>query len=146
MYESVYPIDFHLILTGKEIYGGDLRAEGGTTRTTLTVQGTYANPEMEERIENVWQQLNELISDVLQKLRRSDSATVQTPDQPKTDPPPVTSHAQASKQADPERVTELRKLLDRLVEALITGRVSEKVFLELKAKYEQELNELQAGI
>jgi hypothetical protein len=64
-YRGVYPIDFHLIVTGEELYDGDIRAHAGTTKTTLTVQGAFANPTMEGQVEGVWEQLNHLIAETL---------------------------------------------------------------------------------
>jgi hypothetical protein len=64
-YLGVYPIDFHLIVTGEELYDGDIRAHAGTTKTTLTVQGAFANPTMEGQVEGVWEQLNDLIAETL---------------------------------------------------------------------------------
>jgi hypothetical protein len=64
-YRGVYPIDFHLIVTGEELYDGDIRAQAGTTKTTLTVQGAVANPTMEGQVEGVWEQLNHLIAETL---------------------------------------------------------------------------------
>lgn len=64
-YRGVYPIDFHLIVTGEELYDGDIRAHAGTTKTTLTVQGASANPTMDGQVEAVWEQLNHLIAETL---------------------------------------------------------------------------------
>jgi hypothetical protein len=52
-YNGVYPIDFHLILTGEEVHDGHL-VRTGTTATSLWVQGTYATPEMEQRVVDEW--------------------------------------------------------------------------------------------
>jgi hypothetical protein len=64
-YRGVYPIDFHLIVAGEELYDGDIRAQAGTTKTTLTVQGAFANPTMEGQVEGVWEQLNDVIAETL---------------------------------------------------------------------------------
>jgi hypothetical protein len=63
-YDRVYPIDFHLILTGKEV---DSSNHGHTSATfvTLTVQGTFASPSMEQQIEKVWEDLWDVICDAL---------------------------------------------------------------------------------
>ena len=68
-YRGVYPIDFHLIVTGEEVYDGDIRAHGGTTQTTLTVQGAFANPTMEAQVEGVWEQLHDLIAETCDSAR-----------------------------------------------------------------------------
>jgi hypothetical protein len=54
-YEGVYPIDFHLVLSGEEIHKG---AEvTGETTVALTVHGSYANQEMEQRVVEEWTRL-----------------------------------------------------------------------------------------
>lgn len=54
-YEGVYPIDFHLVLSGEEIHKGP-KATGETT-VALTVHGSYANPVMERRVVEEWTRL-----------------------------------------------------------------------------------------
>ena len=103
---------FNLILTGEEVYSGEIRAQAGTTRTTLTVQGAYANPDMETQIENIWEQLNDLIGETLQQLPQAMPVTAQEVVEPQP-AQPQTGDDQA------ERVTILRKRLDQLMEALI---------------------------
>lgn len=144
-YLGVYPIDYHLILTGEEVYSGEIRAQAGTTKTTLTVQGVYANPDMEAQIENVWEQLTNLIGETLQQLPRAMPAAAQVVAQPQPVQPPVVPTEAAIGGDRAERVTILRKRLDQLMEALIAGRLSEKTYLELKAGIEQELQAPQAG-
>jgi hypothetical protein len=63
-YDGVYPIDFHLILTGEEIHNGG-RARSGITEVSLMVQGAYTNDDMKEQVENVWEQLWTLIDGVM---------------------------------------------------------------------------------
>jgi hypothetical protein len=70
-YEGVYPIDFHIILTGEEVHSGDIRPESGTTKVRIVVKGAYTDGEMDTRINDEWKQLREL---TLETLRRPDSA------------------------------------------------------------------------
>lgn len=142
-YLGVYPIDFHLILGGEEVYSGEVRAQGGTTRITLTVQGTYTNPEMEARVEEVWERLNYLIAETLQQLPRAAPAAASEPTPPPTWRPPE-SNAPAENGERVERLTALRKRLNQLPDALLDGRLSEGRYLEIKAATEQEIKELQA--
>jgi hypothetical protein len=142
-YLGVYPIDFHLILTGEEVYMGEIRAQAGTTRTTLTVQGTYASPDMEGRIENVWEQLHHLVVDTLRQLPRVRPA----PEPPGGEEQPVQPAWSAAHGDEPaRRAAVLWKRLDQLLEALIDGRVSEGTYLKLKTSIEQELASLQSAI
>jgi hypothetical protein len=74
IYRGVYPVDFHLVVTGEEVYNGGIRAQAGTTETTLTVQGAFATPEMEARVEATWEQLRYLICETLERRPRVASA------------------------------------------------------------------------
>jgi hypothetical protein len=74
IYRGVYPVDFHLVVTGEEVYDGGIRAQAGTTETTLTVQGAFATSEMEGWVEATWEQLHFLISETLEQRPRVASA------------------------------------------------------------------------
>lgn len=52
LYTGVYPIDFHLTLAGEEIHDGQVTT--GYTTATINVHGTYATPEMEEKVVREW--------------------------------------------------------------------------------------------
>lgn len=54
-YEGVYPIEFHLQLGGEETHKG--QEVSGNTTVTLTVHGSYANTEMEQRVVEEWTRL-----------------------------------------------------------------------------------------
>lgn len=141
-YIGVYPIDFHLILTGEEVYSGEIRAQGGTTRTTLSVQGTYTNPDttgMEAKVESVWIQLNYLIARTLQQLPKAASTARHETSESKKAEGTVLPEQPAANSDRGERDLMLRKRLDQLTEALISGRLSENLYLELKANIEREI-------
>ena len=70
-YEGVYPIDFHIVLTGEEVHSGDIRPERGTTKVRIVVKGAYTDGEMENRIGNEWKRLHDLTQET---LKRQDSA------------------------------------------------------------------------
>jgi hypothetical protein len=55
LYDGVYPIDFHLVLTGEEVHDGPSLT--GTTTARLTVRGTYATTDMEGKVVREWSQL-----------------------------------------------------------------------------------------
>jgi hypothetical protein len=147
-YLGVYPIDFHLVLTGEEVHGGEIRALAGTTKIALTVQGTFANPDMEAKIENVWEQLTYLIGETLGSLPRRAPApgiptvVVQTPISTVATEP-LAKTPVSSVQSD--RVVALRNRLDQLLDALLGGRLSEATYLDLKANTERELAGAQAA-
>lgn len=67
-YDGVYPIDFHIVLTGEEFHKGEIRASGGNTKTRITVQGVYASDEMEQRIVREWESLHDLAIETLKDL------------------------------------------------------------------------------
>lgn len=67
-YDGVYPVDFQIDLRGDEESTFDDRFSSGTTAIKLTVTGTYSNTEMERKIEDVWDRLNFLRKDTLQRL------------------------------------------------------------------------------
>ena len=71
-YEGVYPIDFHIILTGEEVHTGDIRPERGTTKVRIVVKGAYTDDDMDTRISDEWKRLHEL---TLETLRPKDSVT-----------------------------------------------------------------------
>ena len=142
-YIGVYPIDFHLILTGEEVYSGGIRAQGGTTRTTLSVQGTYTNPDitgMEAKVENVWIQLNYLIARTLQQLPKAASAERHEASKSQKAEGSDLPEQPAVNSDRSERDLMLRKRLDQLTERLIDGRLSENLYLELKANIERDLD------
>ncbi len=70
-YEGVYPIDFHIILTGEEVYSGEIRPERGTTKVRIVVKGAFTDDEMDTRIGDEWKRLREL---ALETLGHPDSA------------------------------------------------------------------------
>lgn len=54
-YEGVYPIEFHLVLSGEEIHKG--QEVTGETSVMLIVSGSYANEVMEQRVIEEWERL-----------------------------------------------------------------------------------------
>ena len=64
-YEGVYPIDFHIILTGEEVHSGGIRPERGTTKVRIVVKGAYTDDEMETRIVDESKRLHELTHETL---------------------------------------------------------------------------------
>jgi hypothetical protein len=70
-YEGVYPIDFHIILTGEEVHSGGIRPERGTTKVRIVVKGAYTDDQMDTRIRDEWKGLRDL---TLATLGRQDSA------------------------------------------------------------------------
>jgi hypothetical protein len=68
-YAGVYPIDFHLVLTGEEIHEGDVRPESGTTKIRIVVKGAYTDTDedMYARVETEWRQLQAVTEDAIKR-------------------------------------------------------------------------------
>jgi hypothetical protein len=64
-YAGVYPIDFHIILTGEEVHSGDIRPERGTTKVRIVVKGAYTDDDMAARIYDEWVALRDLTAKTL---------------------------------------------------------------------------------
>ena len=67
-YDGVYPIEFHMVLTGEEIHRGGIRPVAGKTKITIVVQGAYTNDEMKARIKEEWDALHDLTRETMQAL------------------------------------------------------------------------------
>jgi hypothetical protein len=147
-YDGVYPIEFHMVLTGEEIHRGGIRPVAGTTKITIVVQGAHSNDEMKDRIKGEWDALDELTRETMQSLamRRPDSDGRGAPSgtahngsvRPAHNGSSGTEHNGPSwVDADPSR----RRLLGRLGkldEALVDGRISLEQYEEMRARAEQE--------
>ena len=55
-YDGVYPIDFHIILSGHEVHDGGSTVSG-RTEMALSVRGAYTDLDTEKKIENEWRSL-----------------------------------------------------------------------------------------
>jgi hypothetical protein len=70
LYRSVYPIDFHVRISGVELSRLGGRAETGTAKAVMSVRGAYVDSEMELQVQVVKDQLQALVGDTLKRLRR----------------------------------------------------------------------------
>lgn len=147
-YDGVYPIEFHMVLTGEEIHHGGIRPVAGTTKITIVVQGAHSNDEMKDRIKGEWAALDELTRETMQALaaRRPDadgrgapSGTAQNGSfRPTYDGSSGPEHNGSSwVGADPSRRPLLERL-GKLDEALVDGRISLEQYEEMRARAEQE--------
>lgn len=140
-YIGVYPIDFHLTVNGEEKYSGEIRDQGGTTKTILIVQGMYANRDMESLIENVWERLSYIIKDTFEQLYKITPAEIKE-DHIQREAGIDTSTPQPIIEDQLKQWSELYKHLDNLREAFTAARVFENTYLELKTRIEKELQAL----
>lgn len=122
-YFGVYPVDFHLVLTGEEVYGSDIRAEAGNTKVRLYVKGAFASKEMEDEIESVWYGLQGIVTETLQQRK------------------PGRSHAAVGARhlASGARLHELRQRREKFEDALLDRRISEDACREFIARVDREI-------
>lgn len=69
-YDGVFPIDFHILINGEEIYETELRPEVGKTTAIVKVKGMYIDQkrEMKIEIEEQWEKIYAVVKNVLQTL------------------------------------------------------------------------------
>jgi hypothetical protein len=144
-YTGVYPIDFHIILTGEEIHRGGIRAHSGTTKACVTVQGSYANPDMQNRVERAWDRLYNLTMNTLESLSCPAQPGADRLDPPDGSGEPVDGLAAAGggngsgPDHVPRNTARLLELLGLLDEAFQHGRISDERYREMRAWAEQQL-------
>jgi len=137
-YEGVYPIDFHMVVTGEEIHRGDVRPVAGTTKVRIVVQGAYTDSEMKRRIDQAGKDLRGLTKRTLNGLASGRSETSWSASAPAASRPEQNG-------TDPSRAeTRLRARLGKLDDALLDGRISAEQYEDMKARAERELGDWEA--
>ena len=89
LYEGVYPIDFHMVLTGEEVHRGGVRPEQGTTKVRITVKGAYTNSQMYARVEDEWKSLCAVTANALKGQEPADPPGASRGRPPGDRPPPA---------------------------------------------------------
>jgi hypothetical protein len=74
-YVGVYPVEFHIILTGEEVHGGGIRPDRGGTRVRIVVKGAYTDDEMEQKVRDEYKRLRDLTLDTLGSQNSTASET-----------------------------------------------------------------------
>jgi len=64
-YLGVYPVDFHLVLTGEERHSVDVLPETGSTKVRIVVSGPYTDQPMYDGVEEEWTRLHDLMDEAL---------------------------------------------------------------------------------
>lgn len=59
-YIGVYPIDFHVILTGEEVHDGGIRPDRGSTQARIVVKGAFTDADMERTVHEEYERLRDL--------------------------------------------------------------------------------------
>lgn len=131
-YDGIYPIDFHLTLTGEEEHDGQPRAFRGQTRAKLVVHGAYANDDMRDNIDAAYESLNRRIR---RALRRDLDAEAPPSDGADRHDERIDTLGYRMKKAD-VAVRSFRQHLE-----FLTGqdRLAPDVHTELDAKIEAEI-------
>jgi hypothetical protein len=155
-YDGVYPIEFHMVLTGEEIHRGGIRPVAGTTKITIVVQGAHSNDGMKARIKGEWDALHDLTRETMQALasrkpgidgQGASSGTAQNgsfrPTHNGSSGPEHNGSHEPSHNGSPRVGSDpsRRRLLERLGkldEALVDGRISLEQYEEMRARAEQE--------
>ncbi|HEX4431084.1 MAG TPA: hypothetical protein VHZ96_17575 [Frankiaceae bacterium] len=74
-YTGVYPVEFHIILTGEEVHGGGIRPDRGTTQVRIVVKGAYTDDDMEQKVRDEYKRLRDLTVETLGRLNSTTSET-----------------------------------------------------------------------
>jgi hypothetical protein len=135
-YHGVWPLDFHLILTGEEFHRGDIRPAHGTTKVRIIVRGSYSNTAMKERIERLWTDLNQLTRDTIRnQVPRSSPATT-------NGSAPGAARRMAAGSPQPARPAPndlfLQAYLRKLIESWASGRIGDEEFWETRRRAEED--------
>lgn len=132
-YAGIHPVEFHLVLSGEQLPPGSSHGAGALT-TTLTAQGRYSNQAMEEEVETTWESLQARVSETLSALARGvrDSRKEAAVEHDAEEQSAAGPEARWGSAGSVESNDELKRLRD----ALLSGRVSEEIYLELKAEIE----------
>lgn len=154
-YDGVYPVDFHLVLTGEELHEGDIRAHAGNTMVRITAQGAYTRPVdmngdgpagLEEKIVKVWEHVRDTTVATLERraaraaeaprYRSAASRHAAPAEEGPTAPPWLPGEDTAA------RIERLRKQLDDATEAVIRGEMTESVYQSIQSSIRRELDKL----
>ena len=103
------------------------------------MQGAYASREMEAQIENAWEQLIQVILDTFDEIPRSGVSSSRDESWRSAENPAASAQNAGMDDNHAEQAMALRLQLERLVQGLVDGRISESTFLELKADIERQL-------
>ncbi|MBD0695803.1 hypothetical protein [Streptomyces sp. CBMA123] len=145
LYDGVLPIDFQIILTGVETRLGGIRAERGDAEVGVTVTASYANEAMKETIGSAWDGLNHRVGEALKHALASQPRTVAQPPQREEavldtgsvpGPRPPADRPAAGTDADAAEAKKKRR--QDLTDALLAGRISEAIYLTLRAEIDEE--------
>ncbi len=147
-YEGVFPVDFHMTLTGEEEYQGAIRAHAGNTIARISVQGSYANPKMQAQIEAKWDELHRIVRKILQNLAPCIAeVTVEHPaDESCPEQEPAAPRPAGGKGDTGETDGRAAALRRRRVAVVEAQRISADMYRDLIARIDVELDSLKGGL
>lgn len=127
-YESLFPVEFRIRLTGEEQYDGRHDPVDGTTSVAISVHGVYANQGMREKIERLWSDLRDQTLDALRATQLAGAG-------------PSDDAYRWPEVPTPQRMAELRAMRDKAMRELLDGRISEETYRKIDAAVARELGE-----
>jgi len=128
-YDGVYPIDFHLVLTGEEVH---TRISDSKMQVDITVQALVTHDdEMREKVTSLLQTLKVIIEETLDELPSAVDISSEI-EQPR---PPIES-------ATSEQIAPLLELLKKADEAFLEGRISTERYDDMRHRFKKQLSEI----
>jgi len=145
-YDGVYPIDFHLVLTGEEAYG---KPSESKVQVDVSVQGVVASDDMRAKVAYLRDRLSALTENTLDNLPAApaDSSPVKEAnfsdvELEQTIPSQAGRQKTSQQPTASSEVSRLLEMLAKLDEALIEGRISESRYDEMQKRYKSQLIQL----
>lgn len=128
-YDGLYPIDFHLVLTGEEIH---TRISASKMQVDITVQALVTHDdEMREKVTSLLETLKAIIEETLNELPPAVDASSEV-EQLR---PPIES-------ATSEQIARLLELLNKADEAFLEGRITTERYDDMRHRFKKQLSEV----
>lgn len=132
-YDGVYPIDFHLVLTGEEVH---TRINASKMQLDITVQAlvTHNNDEMCEKVTSLLETLKAIIEETLdeQPIEVEISSEIEQP---------LPSIESATSEQIEIKIAHLLELLKKADEAFLEGRLSTERYDDMRHRLKKQLSE-----
>lgn len=174
-YDGVWPVDFHILLTGVEEVGSGIDHRTGRTEVVLNAKGTYTTPHMKCQIEEAWSNLRRLISMVMREndtgsrigaaptsepadtQRATGAPSASTP--PQRAPSSYSSKADATDPTADEsapppspavedastRIRALRQQLDQLRSKLLNDEIDQRLYESMRSDILREMDDIESS-
>jgi hypothetical protein len=133
-YYGVWPLDFHLVVTGEEFHGGNIRPAHGTTTVRIVVRGAYSNPVMEARIGRLWKDLDRLTRHTIQT--RVPKSSAPNGSAPADGQGTATGTYRSARRVSGDSV--LQAYQRKLIESWVSGRITDEEFWDTRRRAEDD--------